>query len=93
LDGTSSSSWKEARCSVGLENTIQPVGLGKSSATTYASSRRLRTLYAQGKLDWDTYTRLLLVIPGRRYKKISQKPILEKDIVKTLLVLKEKRPD
>ncbi len=70
---------------------------GKYHPTSWARQvfrHYIRFLYAQGKLDWDTYTRLLLVIPGRRYKKkVSQKPILEEDVVKTLQVLKEKRPD
>ena len=51
-------------------------------------------LYAEAKLDWDTYTRLLMVIRGRKYgRKISQKPIKEEDVAKTLNILREKRPD
>lgn len=54
----------------------------------------IRYLYSIGKLDWDTYTRLLLAIPGRRYgRKMSQKPIDERDVVRTLVVLREKRMD
>lgn len=54
----------------------------------------IRYLYGIGKLDWDTYTRLLLSIPGRRYgRKLAQKPINREDVVKTLETLKEKRPD
>jgi intergrase/recombinase/DNA-binding XRE family transcriptional regulator len=54
----------------------------------------IRYLYVQGKLDWDTYTRLLLLIPGRRYgRKVSQKPIETGDVRRTLLALREKRPD
>ncbi len=51
-------------------------------------------LYTKGKLDWDTYTRLLMVIRGRKYgRKVSQKPIRAEDIIKSLRVLCEKRPD
>ncbi|MEB3789196.1 MAG: hypothetical protein GSR72_04820, partial [Desulfurococcales archaeon] len=47
-----------------------------------------------GRLDWDTYTRLLLTVPGRRYgRKILQKPIKIEDVKRTLLTLKEKRAD
>ena len=54
----------------------------------------IRYLYSIGKLDWDTYTRLLLVIPGRRYgRRMSQKPIALDDVVRTLKVLREKRKD
>ncbi len=38
----------------------------------------IRYLYASGKLDWDTYSRLLLVVPGRRYgRRVSQKVVRE----------------
>ena len=54
----------------------------------------IRYLYAIGKLDWDTYSRLILTIPGRRYgRKLAQKPILKEDVVNTLRVLKEERRD
>ncbi len=54
----------------------------------------VRYLYAIGKLDWDDYTRLLLVIPGRRYgRKLSQKPIRRDDVLKTFEVLRKRRPD
>ena len=54
----------------------------------------IRYLYAAGKLDWDTYTRLLSDIPGRRYgRKLSQKPIEQEDVARTLGRLKEKRSD
>jgi intergrase/recombinase/DNA-binding XRE family transcriptional regulator len=54
----------------------------------------IRFLYTQGRLDWDTYTRLLLLIPGRRYgRKVSQKVINVEDVRRTLLLLKEKRDD
>ena len=54
----------------------------------------VRYLYSEGKLDWDTYTRLLLAVPGRRYgRKILQKPIKIEDVKRTLLTLKEKRTD
>jgi len=47
-------------------------------------------LYAEGKLDWDTYSRLMLTIPGRKYgRKLVQKPILKEDVVKSLERLKE----
>lgn len=51
----------------------------------------VRYLYSIGKLDRDTYTRLLIVVPGRRYgRKISQKVIHEEDVVRTLRILDEK---
>ena len=54
----------------------------------------IRYLYSIGKLDWDTYTRLLMVVPGRRYgRRLAQKPINKEDVVKTLAVLREKRQD
>ena len=54
----------------------------------------VRYLYSTGRLDWDTYSRLLLAVPGRRYgRKILQKPINIEDVRKTLLVLKEERLD
>ena len=54
----------------------------------------VRFLYANGNLDWDTYTRLLLVIQGRRYgRKLSQKPIRGDDVLRTLEVLRKRRPD
>jgi len=54
----------------------------------------IRYLYAEGRLDWDTYTRLLLTVPGRRYgRKILQKPIKVEDVKRTLLTLREKRAD
>jgi len=54
----------------------------------------IRYLYATGKLDWDSYSRLLLIVPGRRYgRKLAQKPINKEDVVKTLAALREKRPD
>lgn len=54
----------------------------------------IRYLYAVGKLDYDTYTRLLLAIPGRRYgRRLSQKAIEVGDIVGSLQVLKDRRPD
>ena len=55
----------------------------------------IRFLYAQGKLDWDSYSRLMLVIPGRRYgRKLAQKPINMEDVIKTLKkMLKEERID
>ena len=54
----------------------------------------IRYLYAAGKLDWDSYSRLLLIVPGRRYgRKLAQKPINREDVVKTLAALREKRQD
>ena len=51
-------------------------------------------LYSIGRLDWDTYTRLLLAVPGRRYgRKVLQKPILIDDVKRTLQVLREERQD
>jgi len=51
-------------------------------------------LYTEAKLDWDTYTRLLMVVRGRKYgRKIAQKAIKKEDVVKTLKVLRDKRPD
>ncbi len=47
-------------------------------------------LYAEGRLDWDTYSRLMLTIPGRRYgRKLVQKPILKEDVIKSLERLRE----
>jgi len=54
----------------------------------------IRYLYAAGKLDYDTYTRLLLAVPGRRYgRRLSQKAIEVEDVVKSLQVLRDRRPD
>jgi len=54
----------------------------------------IRYLYATGKLDYDTYTRLLLAIPGRRYgRKLSQKAIEVEDVARSLEVLRVRRPD
>ncbi len=54
----------------------------------------IRYLYSVGRIDWDTYSRLLMAIPGRRYgRKILQKPIDVEDVRRTLLVLREKRMD
>ena len=54
----------------------------------------IRYLYAHGRLDWDTYSRLLLIVPGRRYgRKVLQKPILREDVKRTLEVLKSERAD
>ncbi len=54
----------------------------------------VRYLYAVGKLDWDDYSRLLLVVPGRKYgRKLAQKPIKREDVFRTLGVLKERRQD
>lgn len=51
-------------------------------------------LYTIGKLDWDMYTRLLMVIRGRKYgRKVSQKPIKAEDVLNSLRVLEERRPD
>ncbi len=50
----------------------------------------IRYLYSIGKLDWDTYSRLMLTIPGRRYgRKVSQKSIREEDVVETLRKIDE----
>jgi len=50
----------------------------------------IKYLYSQGKIDWDTYSRLLLTIPGRKYgRKLVQKPILREDVVKSIVRLKE----
>jgi len=54
----------------------------------------IRWLYSEGKIDWDTYTRLLLAVPGRKYgRKLVQKPIHREDVLRTLQALKEKRQD
>jgi len=69
---------------------------GKHSTSWFRQILRhyVRFLYATGSLDWDTYTRLLIVIQGRRYgRKLVQKPIREEDVVWTLEVLRERRPD
>jgi intergrase/recombinase len=52
----------------------------------------IRYLYASGKLDWDTYSRLLLAVPGRRYgRRVSQKVVREEDVVETLRKIGEAR--
>jgi intergrase/recombinase len=54
----------------------------------------IRYLYAQGELDWDSYTRLLMKVPGRRYgRKLAQKPILLEDVRKSLELVRERRRD
>ncbi len=54
----------------------------------------IRYLYAHGRLDWDTYSRLLLIVPGRRYgRKVLQKPIMQEDVIRSLETLKKERPD
>ncbi|MEB3755801.1 MAG: helix-turn-helix domain-containing protein [Caldisphaeraceae archaeon] len=54
----------------------------------------VRYLYSQGKLDWDTYTRLLLSVPGRKYgRKVNQKVIEKEDVITTLKLLHEERKD
>ena len=50
----------------------------------------IRYLHSIGKLDWDTYSRLLLTIPGRKYgRKLVQKPILKEGVLNTLKKLRE----
>lgn len=50
-------------------------------------------LYINGKLDFDTYTRLLMSLPGRKYmKKVSLKPITTRQVVDTLQKLYVSRP-
>jgi len=76
---------KQMRCSDGHH----PTGWARQIFRHY-----IRYLYAAGKLDWDTYTRLLLAVPGRRYgRKVLQKPVLESDVERSLQVLKNERPD
>jgi len=42
-------------------------------------------LYAEGRLDCDTFTRLMLTIPSRKYgRKLVQKPILKEHVAKSL---------
>ena len=54
----------------------------------------IRYLYSVGRLDWDSYSRLMIAVPGRKYgRKILQKPIKIEDVKRTLLTLKEKRMD
>jgi intergrase/recombinase len=54
----------------------------------------IRFLYSNGKIDWDTYTRLLFAVPGRRYgRKLAQKPINQEDVIRTLITLRDKRRD
>lgn len=54
----------------------------------------VRYLYASGQLDWDDYSRLLIVVPGRRYgRKLVQKPIRVDDVLRTIKTLGENRPD
>jgi len=65
---------------------------GKYHPTGWARQifrRYIRYLYSQGKIDWDTYSRLLLTIPGRKYgRKLVQKPILKEDVINTLKKLR-----
>ncbi len=54
----------------------------------------IRYLYSEGRIDWDTYSRLLITVPGRRYgRRLSQKVISTDDVRETLRILKEDRPD
>jgi len=49
-----------------------------------------QVLYSVGRIDWDTYSGLLLTIPGRKYgRKLVQKPILKEDILDTLKKLRD----
>lgn len=70
---------------------------GKQHSTGWARQvfrHYIRYLYIQGKLDWDTYTRLLMVVPGRRYRsELEEKPIPDEAVIRTLKVLAEKRHD
>jgi len=68
------------------DNQYHPTGWTRQIFRHY-----IRWLYSIGKLDWDTYTWLLLVVPGRRYgRRVSQKVIREEDVINTLKVLSEK---
>ena len=68
------------------DNQYHPTGWARQVFRHY-----IRWLYASGKFDWDTYTRLLMIIPGRRYgRKVSQKVVKEEDVVNTLKTLDEK---
>lgn len=66
---------------------------GKNHATGWARQifrHYIKYLYSIGKLDWDTYSRLLLTIPGRKYgRKLVQKPVLKEDVLNTLKKLRE----
>ncbi len=76
-------SGKEMLCS---DNEYHPTGWARQIFRHY-----IRYLYSIGKLDWDTHTRLLLVVPGRRYgRKVSQKVVREEDVVNSLRILDEK---
>lgn len=70
---------------------------GGERATTWlrqVARHYVKYLYAIGKLDWDSYSRLLLTIPGRKYgRKLAQKPIPSEEVVKTLEILRQRRPD
>ena len=51
-------------------------------------------LYSIGKLDGDSYSRLRIVVPGRKYgRKVNQKVIEKEDIIRTLGILREERKD
>ena len=80
-----------------LEKRIIICNSGKERSTSWIRQilrHYVRYLYAFGQLDWDDYSRLLLVIPGRRYgRKLSQKPIRADDVLKTIKTLRERRPD
>ncbi|MEM1774934.1 MAG: integrase, partial [Desulfurococcaceae archaeon] len=52
----------------------------------------IKYLYSKGVsgLDWDTYTRLMLAIPGRGYgRKVSQKPVPVDKVVEALDYLRQ----
>jgi len=80
-----------------LEKKTVVCSNGKERSTSWLRQiirHYVKYLYAIGKLDWDDHSRPLLVIPGRRYgHKLSQKPIRRDDVLRTLGVLKERRPD
>ncbi len=74
---------KEMQC---RDGQYHPTGWARQIFRHY-----IRYLYSIGRLDWDAYTRLLLVVPGRKYgRRVSQKVIREEEVVLTLRTLDEK---
>ncbi|NPA99553.1 MAG: hypothetical protein GXO43_09255 [Crenarchaeota archaeon] len=76
----------EAKKMMCFDNNYHPTGWLRQIFRHY-----VRYLYSIGKIDWDTYSRLLIAVPGRRYgRKVSQKVIREKEVILTLNTLSEK---
>lgn len=74
---------KKMKCS---DNEYHPTGWIRQVFRHYVSF-----LYSIGKLDWDTYSRLRIIVPGRRYgRKLSQKVIRREEFIRTIRIFDEK---